>query len=201
MSVIKKFLCYIVLLILISGCVNIKSKYIPPKIYTIQQQPINNSIQTKIDKSIFVKQFNVGAEFETNKIVVFNGNNLHYYNYHLWALPFDELLTNYVINRFNIYNTFTRGVFSSIFSATPNYILECKINTFKISNSENSIEVVLTMYLYKYSSENKDYQMFFSNNYSKKENVINFSLDEVSIILENIMSEITDNILKDIIGI
>jgi ABC-type uncharacterized transport system auxiliary subunit len=202
-TIIKKSFFCVLILILINGCVNIKSKYITPTIYTIKQLPANNTIKTKIDKSIFIKQFNIGAELTTNKIVVFDGNNLQYYNYHLWALPIDELLTDYTFNRFNNYNVFEKGVVKSIFTITPDYILESNVNSFKIvnSNTENNVEIVLTAYLYRYSSETKDYQLCFTNKYSKKEESNTLLLDGIIIIIENIVSEITDNILKDIIDV
>jgi len=187
---------------LISGCVNIKSKYIQPNIYTIQHHPLNDVIKIKIDKSIFIKEFDVGGELATNKIVVYDRNNLYYHNYHLWVLPLDELLTNYISNRFTSYNSFAKGVWTSIFSTSPDYILECKINALQITNSneENSVEIILTAYLHKYSTDSKDYQICFSNNYSKKENSNDFKLEKMIMIVGNIMSEIIDNILKDIIA-
>lgn len=196
----KNLFIYAIIIVLISGCVNIKSKYVPLNFYTIQQAPLNNSINTKIDKSIFIKQFDVDEELQTSRIAVSDGYNLIYYNYHLWALPLDELLTNYTINRFSEYNIFTKPVNKSIFIASPDYILECKTNTFKItkSNSENSVNIILTANLYKYNSDTKDYQICFTNNYSKKEKINNFTLELMIANVENIISEITDNMLKDI---
>ena len=197
----KKYFVYIFTFFLITGCVNIKSKYVSPKIYTIQQAPLNNSIKTKISKSIFIKQFNVGTELETNKIAISDGNKLQYYNYHQWALPLDELLTNYTIDRFSNYSVFEKGVINSIFTISPDYILECNINSFKINpNADNNIEIILTANLYKYTVNSKDYQVYFSNVYSKKESSDD-TLEKMITIIENIISEITDNVLKDIINI
>ena len=200
-NIIKTSFIFFIFLVLISGCINIKSKYTPPKIYSIQQSPLTNSLKTKIQKNIFVKQFNINAELETNRIVISDGNNLQYFNYHLWALPLDELLTNYIVDRFSNYNVFEKGIVKTIFNTNPDYVLEGNINSFKItkSNIENNVEVTITIYLYKYSSESKDYQLCFSNNYSKTEKTNSNPLEKLVINLDNIISEITDNILQDII--
>jgi len=200
-GIIKILLLCIIIIIIFSNCVNIKSKYTTPKFYTIQQAPLNNSIKTKIDKNIFIKQFSISGELETNRIITFDGNKLQYHNYHLWALSLDELLTEYTYNRFSSYNIFTKGVVTSIFSLSPDYILECKTNTFNIANSnqENSVDIVLTVHLYKYDKEIMDYQICYYNKYSKKDTITTFSLEKMTVIIGNIMSEIVDNILQDII--
>ncbi len=193
---------YILLIIIYTGCVNIKSKYVQPDIYTFIGCPLSTHITSKIDKNIFIKQFNIGAELQTTKIVVYDGPKLQYYNYHQWALPLDELLTEYTMRRINNYNIFSKGLVS-IFNAVPDYILECDVNTFRInkSDTENSIEISTIINLYKFSTQTKDYQIFFSNTYTMNEKLGRFSLELAVTNLEAIICKMIDNALIDIIKI
>ena len=184
-----------------SGCVNIKSKYVSPNIYTFIDRPLNTSITSKIDKGIFIKEFNINGELQTTKIAVYDNVNLQYYNYHQWALPLDDLLTEYATKRINNYNVFSKGLVS-VFTTIPDYILECNVNTFRINKSdkENSVEISIFIHLNKYSSQTKDYKIFFSNTYTVNEMLDCFSLSLAVTNLETIICKIIDNILIDIIN-
>jgi hypothetical protein len=70
---------------ILTNCINLKSNYIQPKYYKLIQQPINNTevASLRIDKNIFIKEFDVSAELETSKIaIVEDEKNVKYYNYH-----------------------------------------------------------------------------------------------------------------------
>jgi ABC-type uncharacterized transport system auxiliary subunit len=202
---IKKNIIALIAICLISGCVDIKSKYIATNIYTIPQQPTNTALfaEKSVNKNIYIKQFTIGDELATSKIVVMEGNKLHYYNYNQWALPLDELLVDFTIYRFSSYNVFGKGIVSSMFSASPDYILDCKINKCDIVNQDKQsyLDINISASLLIYNNTSKDYQVHFSNNYTKKEIIGNFTLEKASIHLGKIMSDITDNILLDIVNV
>ncbi|MCL2040173.1 MAG: ABC-type transport auxiliary lipoprotein family protein [Bacteroidetes bacterium] len=188
------------IIVICSDCVNIKSKYVPPSIYTFKGLPLNTSITSKADKNIFIKQFEVAGELQTTKIAVYDDIKLQYYNYHQWALQLDELLTEYAVKRISNYSVFSKGIVS-IFGTIPDYILEFNVNNFRINKSdkENSVEVSVLVNLHKYSSEIKDYKVFFSNTYTMNEQLVRFSLEEAITNLEAIICKIIDDALIDII--
>ena len=188
------------IIVICSDCVNIKSKYLPPSIYTFKGLPLNTSITSKADKNIFIKQFEVAGELQTTKIAVYDDIKLQYYNYHQWALQLDELLTEYAVKRISNYSVFSKGIVS-IFGTIPDYILEFNVNNFRINKSdkENSVEVSVLVNLHKYSSEIKDYKVFFSNTYTMNEQLVRFSLEEAITNLEAIICKIIDDALIDII--
>lgn len=198
--------CISVVLLLFSGCVNIKSEYPDITYYKLTQTPIHTTEAASfiVNKNIYIKPFAINSSLETSKIVVSEDDfTVKRYNYHLWAAPLNELLTDFTITRINRYGIFKKGVSTSIYSTTNDFILECNILNCEINNSSkhnrhNNVELVISATLLAADKSKLSYSPVFSKTYTKslarKDNSIETAVDALSVLI----SEINDAILMDV---
>jgi ABC-type uncharacterized transport system auxiliary subunit len=190
---------------LTTSCLNIKSKYPKLEYYKLVQTPTNSEVSAiKIEKNIFIKQFEISSDLATSKIVVSEDEkNIKIYNYHQWVVPLNELLSEYTITRLGNYGAFMKGIATSIYSSNPDIVLECKVLNCTINNSitsdkPNKVELSIAATLLTSDKQTLSYNPVFSKTYSKslvrKDNSLESAVNALSILI----SEIDDEILIDI---
>lgn len=177
-----------------------------PQYYILPQQPLDLSAVsfTPADVSIFVKEFDIGSDLETAKIAIFeDGINIKYYNYHQWTGTLNEVLTDYSITRMSKYGLFGKGIAKSIYTVSPDFILECKvldcaINQYTGAELSNNVEISIEMTLMAVDKINLTYVPVFVKTYNKTQAYSDDSLQSAIKTLSVSLSNILDLCMIDI---
>jgi ABC-type uncharacterized transport system auxiliary subunit len=164
----------------------------------------NESASIVIDESIYIKPFGINSDLETEKIVVSEDLwTVKRYNYHQWVAPLNDILREFTVTRFSKYGTFKKGILSSLYSSTPDLVLECKVLNCIINNSSNvdrpnNVELSIAVTLLKSDKENFSYLPIFSKTYTQSMARKDNSLETAVDVLSKLISAIDDAIIVDI---
>ncbi|MDR0926816.1 MAG: ABC-type transport auxiliary lipoprotein family protein [Ignavibacteria bacterium] len=198
------FIALILIVVSITGCISIKSKYPESTYYKLTQvKPANPDVaMLSTDNSIFIRDFEINSDIQTSKIVVSEDvNTIKRYNYHQWTAPLNDVITEFTMTRISNYGTFKKGVATSIYTSNPDYVLECNILTCNINNhpnNVNNVEVSISAILQKSDHSTIQYVPVFSKTYTKIINRNDNSIESAVVALSNAISQIDDEILIDI---
>ncbi len=195
---------------IIFGCVNVnvKSKYPNISYYNLTQEatPVSKQLGTRsIDKNIFIKNFTIASEMDTEKIIIIeNDTSQIRCNYNQWTAPMDELLMDFVINRANRYEIFKKGIYRSAATANFDMVLECHVISYNIhnysenSNKQNYVELTFTVNLFSSEKTETGFVPIMSKTYSQKITRADNSINSAVAGLSKLTSEMVDEMIDDI---
>lgn len=165
-------------LVAISSCVNIdiKSDYPEIKYYNLSQE---NSILKNIDTinaALLVRFFTSEDMLESTRLHgKWEDGRIQLYYYHRWISESPALITDFVIERFNKYNIFSKGTFNSSSMVLGDYVLEGNILEMMAYNNKdeklgsNYIALSIQITLIKRPPFSVEKNVVFSKVYSAKE--------------------------------
>lgn len=129
-----------IVLLILSGCINIRTEYPTINYYRLNQEPLNISNLEKVSGALLIRHFSSSIDLETERLLaVWNDNRLQRYYYHRWNADCSALVTDYILERYNKLDAFTNGVVKESSFIIPDYILEGQIVEFLAYNHRNNL--------------------------------------------------------------
>ncbi|MBK9247149.1 MAG: membrane integrity-associated transporter subunit PqiC [Ignavibacteria bacterium] len=190
---------------LLASCISLKTEYQKTSYYRLTQQPTVIKKIEPLPGTLLIRSVNVDGEFDTDKLMQMNGENeLQPYNYHRWASDLSELATNFIVNRFSEYHTFTGGVVSTASVSTPTYILESRISELVARNSEslsrdsNTVHLTMTVSLLRFNLQKADKALVFQKSYSISKTRSTNAVTTIPPAVSIAFSSLCDELLVDI---
>lgn len=200
---------YLVIILFLASCINLKSPYPDIKYYRLTTEPLMLQNLDTLPVSVQMRNFTINDEFNTDHIIATNlqTRQVQVYYYHRWISKFDDLITGYVLSRVNSYGVFAGGFLSSSSINDPDYILEGRITNFQANNSDkknapdaNWVEVSINCSFYKRSKDIAGLALLFNKNYTQRINRINNYVETIPQATSRAVALISDMILVDMIN-
>ena len=203
-TIMKKLLVFCFCCTLAS-CISLKTEYQKTSYYRLTQQPTMIKNIEPLTGTLLIRPVNVDGEFDTDKLMQMNGENeLQPYNYHRWASDISELATNFIVNWFSDYHTFTGGVVSTASISTPTYIMESRISEIVARNSEslsrdsNTVHLTMTVSLLRFNMQKADKALVFQKSYSITKTRSSNAVTTIPPAVSVAFSTLCDELLVDI---
>lgn len=202
----RKILLLLFIVIAINSCINIKSEYPQIKYYSLKQEPIQISSGAGLDIALQIRHLTISDEFNTDQIIAHIGSNrIKAYYYNRWASNFNDLLSDFITNRFSTAGLFKKGAFKSSSITLPDYIIEGRIVSIDAFNAEDKpgeswAELVMSMNLLERSPEQVGLKQIFNKTYTQRIMRLNANVESIPEALSKAASIISDMIMVDIIN-
>lgn len=203
---IKRTVIILTLIMLLSACINLRSPFESVSYYYLSQQPLDSTLTDKLNAALLVRGISVSNEFYSEKLLAFEEGQLKRYHYHRWVADFQEMISDYFINRFNFYQVFSGGAVTYTSAVTPEYILEGHISEMLAFNYEdsnegrNSIRISARFMLLKRIPQKAEPEVIFNKLYNERVQRINIEAATIAPAYSIAFSNIADDVLKDIIN-
>ncbi len=194
----------LILIVLISGCVNIRENYPNVEYYNLKQ--INQNILNlpKINNTILLRKVVVNQSFDTPNIIINNdGAKVRKLFYHRWISDISTISTDFLNTRLNESGVLLKGLIRPASSILPDYIIEpslidmtaYKTDTGKVHN--NYVSLGLKVDVNKRMPDNK-LEMIFSKLYHQKLSVTRKEISYIPEAYSILFSNIADSLISDL---
>ena len=128
-------------ILLINGCVNIKSDYPEIKYYRFSQEPPSNIGQKELPVAVQFRDFSISSQINPFRLMVMEGQNeVSMYYYFRWADDCSDMAKDFMIERFSNYNVFKGGVLTPENIIMPDYFVEGMVTDMMAYNTEDEDE-------------------------------------------------------------
>lgn len=194
-------------LILISGCINLKSVYPEIQYYRLSQEAgiLQNLNTGTIKGNLQIRNFTIGAELETEHLLALvDENKLQVYQYHRWISDINDLITDFFVTRWNSYNFFSGAVLKSSTMIIPDYILEGHVLDMFAHNNKDNVKdgnfvyISLRVTLLKRIPLSTDRNIVINKVYTNKTLRESSSVNTLAPTYSKCISEIADKMLYEI---
>lgn len=140
--IMKKYLPLAIVLAMASqACINFRTEYPKIKYYSLQQLPFTFRSIASLDVLIAFKDFRVPAELETNSLITkWKDGNLQKYYYFRWSSDYSEMISDFLITRFNLSGGFSKPVVYASSMVIPDYYLDCQVIDFSAYSDDEDTE-------------------------------------------------------------
>ncbi len=133
----------ILLLVILSlnGCFSIKSSYPEIEYYKFTQEKSSLNNFGKMEGLLEVRDFKASADIQApNLVAIWDNQKVQLYYYHRWLTDVWLMVSDFLINRYNNYQAFSKGVIKSSIYSRPDYVLEGQILELYAFNSSDEDE-------------------------------------------------------------
>ncbi len=199
-----KYIFFILIILLLNSCINLKDEYPDIKYYNLAQIKEKDIDIYKSDALLYVRNVDIGSAVYGSQIMVnWDGKRLQKYFYHRWAEDFDLIANDFITQRFQNSGVFQLGVSKTIGSALPDFILDVFINDLYIESRRNSDEISsvnleITVSLLKRNSADKDNDVLFNKTYKNRTVRPDNRIENVAETVSIGFSKLTDQIIVDV---
>ncbi len=168
----KKYWLYS--LILLMGCLSIRTPYVPVNYYYLNQEPFSFRNIAELETYIAYKEFTVPEELFDNRFMIwFDDGTVQKFSYHRFNADYSEIINSFIFIRLNQSKAFKFGVNQLNSSIVPNYIIEGSILEFKSyaekeDKKKNWVQVSILVNLVKYKPLTTKKEIVFSKTYAQK---------------------------------
>lgn len=130
----------IVLVVALQTCINFRTEYPEIKYYSLQQLPFTFRNIASLDVLIAFKDFRVPSELETNSLIAkWKDGRVQKYYYFRWSSDYLEMISDFIITRFNTSGGFSKPVVYASSMVIPDYYFDCQVIDFSAySNDEDA---------------------------------------------------------------
>ena len=137
-------------LIIVAGCVSIRTEYPDISYYRLSEQPLQPALlEYRIPAGLWIRPFSVDAEFATERFILIRSDGIvQRLFYHRWVADPANLVTDAIAHRLIRYATFTKGIFRERTLARPRYRLEGRILEFAAAVDEDNDRYVGRLKIY-----------------------------------------------------
>lgn len=190
-----------------TSCINLREEY--PEIHYYRLNQTDGKIQNigtgTIEGTLQIRDFSVSDEIDTdNFLAVSGGTSIQKYFYHRWISNCSELVTNFILTRYNNLGVFTKGAVKPGSMILPDYILEGQVIDMMAHNNEgeekniNYVYISLRISLLKKVPLNTDKAIILNKIFTVKSPRINNSVESIATAFSNAVSQISDQMLLEI---
>jgi ABC-type uncharacterized transport system auxiliary subunit len=203
-----KIISLLCVLIALNGCFSLKSDYPSISFYRLQQDSLKSFNASPVKAVILVRDFKINKEFETEELIATSADTkVERYYYHRWVSDCPGLITDFVVNRFNMSGIFVSGVAKSPTIILPDYYIEGSIMDMMAHNSDsddpgkNYVTVSIKINLIKNQPDKASEYILLNKIYSSRINRKDDRAENIAVAFSHAVSEISDNILKDVVSV
>jgi ABC-type uncharacterized transport system auxiliary subunit len=207
-NIAKEPFVFIMMLLIVNGCISLKSEYPAINYYQLTQRDLTTKeIEDKLDGVLLIRDFQSNRQYSGDQLfVVSNDNELEYYYYHRWAGNITEMITDFTFTRLLQYNFFNGGVIRSSTILSPDYYLEGNIIEMAVYNRKSegdsslvsmTINFILSRRISQYSAQLVALNKLYSSRVSLPSNNVRDFAGAYSMAL----SRLCDSLFKDIYSI
>jgi len=203
----KKYLLLIAVIPLLSGCFSLRVDYPEINYYRLEQQPskLEDVGISTIKGSLLIRNFTASDEINTDHfLAVWDNGRVQKYYYHRWIANIAELVTDFIVTRFNNLRVFSDGAIKSGSMIKPDYILEGSLLEMYAHNSKddekqnNYVYISMRVSLLKKVPLSVDKKILLNKVFTIKQKRKNKSVDNIANAFSKAMTKITDKTLLDI---
>ncbi len=201
----KRIIIFLFILLLLYGCISIKSDYPEINLYRLKQEPIPDNKPGKLEGTLQVRDFSSAEQLYTNNIIaIWDGERIQHYFYHRWVSAPAELVKDFLIQRLSDENIFEGGVVKPRSLIIPDYILEGNLldmiahNTKDKEPDTNYVTVSLCINLIKREPLTTTKNILLNKVYNISVPRHDNEVKSIPPAFSTAMSQIADNIITDI---
>ncbi|MFP4527404.1 MAG: ABC-type transport auxiliary lipoprotein family protein [Candidatus Kapaibacterium sp.] len=201
----KKTSIFILLLVITTGCINVRTEYPAISYYELQKQPISLEKIDTVPGALQIRQFDVVSEFDTDAILARLGpTEVERYNYHRWITDLSSMVTDYILSRYSRAGAFTNGIIGATSMIVPDYILEGQVLEMIAVNSEseergaNRVVFILKANLIKRRSMEVERDILLSETYNIEIPRRNNAVATIAPAFSKAIAQASDRLLVDI---
>ena len=112
------------IIIVFSSCINIKDEYPQVEYYQLKQEQSRVNRFESIEGLLLVRDFGINDEVDSEHIIAnWDNGQVQRYFYHRWISNCSAMYTDFIVNRFNFNNSFSKGVVKSNSMMPPNFTI------------------------------------------------------------------------------
>ncbi len=196
------FLC----LLLFGSCISLREEY--PEIHYYRLTQIEDEMQNigsgSIEGTLQIRNFSVSDAVDTDHFLgVWDDSRVQVYYYHRWIALASDLVTDFIITRYNDLRVFTGGVVKPSSILVPDYILEGQLidmvahNT-KDSKKTNFVYISLRVSLVKKIPMSIDKSILINKVFTLRHPRKDNSVESIAPAFSQAVSQICDQILLEI---
>lgn len=193
------------ILIVLTGCINLKDEYPEITYYTLKQEPNTLQFGDTLNYCLQIRDFTISDAYSSEHIFAnLDKGIVDRYYYHRWQTDFNDMATDFLTLRFNTVNLFRLGVVSSGSLAMPDYILEGQILEIfaKTSDSKetgaNYVNLIIKINLLERTTTTADLPIALTKVYEQKIQRQSNSIASIPEAYGKALSFIADRMLADI---
>ncbi|MFP4368282.1 MAG: ABC-type transport auxiliary lipoprotein family protein [Bacteroidota bacterium] len=134
-----KRIYFLLLTVLISGCIDFRSEYPEIDYYKLTQAPYSIKDIQELDGTLQIRPFSVSSEYNTSLLLAkWNDTRVERYYYHRWITSPAEMVTDFFVQRFSEIKAFKGGILKPTTLMIPDYVLEGQVLEMAAVNSEGN---------------------------------------------------------------
>jgi ABC-type uncharacterized transport system auxiliary subunit len=200
----NKIFTILILIFVLSGCVNIREPYPVVEYYILKQDKTMLKDLPKSKHSVMLRRVVVNESFDTPHLLInHEGSKVQKLFYHRWIADISTISTDFVITRLNESGLLSKGVIRSSSVATPEYIIEpqlidmtaFKSDTGDVNNNYVSIEIKVDIVK---RMPNNNLDVVFSKLYQQKYIMNKTEISYIPDAYSKVFSIAVDNLIADL---
>jgi ABC-type uncharacterized transport system auxiliary subunit len=190
-----------------AGCISLRTEYPEVNYYRLTQieDKSQNIGMNSVKGTLQIRNFAASDAVDTDNFLgVWDDNKVQVYYYHRWIVNAADLLTDFIITRYNNLRVFEGGVVKSSSIIMPDYILEGQLidmvahNSNK-SNSPNYVYISLRVSLIKKQPMSTEKALLVNKVFTVKSPRKNNSVETIAPAFSEAVSQIADQMLLEIL--
>ncbi|MFH1049958.1 MAG: hypothetical protein V1779_03395 [bacterium] len=196
------FLC----LLSLTACFSLREEY--PEVHYYRLNQIKSSGQIngsdKVEGTVQIRSFTGSDANNTDRLLgMWDDNRVQVYYYHRWITNASDLITDFIVERYNELGIFTGGVVKPGSILAADYILEGQLldmvayNT-NDSKQSNYVYISLRVSLIKNEALSTDKKILINKVFSVKQARKNNSAETIAGAFSVALSQISDELLMEI---
>ena len=187
------------------GCLSLKSEYPEIKLYKLNQEPAGFKNISTLDGIIQIRTFTSAEDINTDHfLAMWDGTRIQNYFYYRWVTTASDLVTDFVISRFNTFKVFKGGAIKTQTMLVPDYIMEGHIidmiahNSTKTDDGANTVSVSVQINILKREPLKADKKIILTKVYSANATRATNEASNIAPAFSKAVSQLSDNIITDI---
>jgi ABC-type uncharacterized transport system auxiliary subunit len=200
----KCLLLAIVLVVALQACINFRTEYPKIQYYSLEQLPFTFRSIASLNVLIAFKDFRVPAELETNSLMTkWKDGRVQKYYYFRWSSDYSEMISDFLVKRFNLSGGFSKPVVYASSMVIPDYYLDCQVIDFSAYSDDedakgNFVQVSLHISLEQRLPMSVGNNIVLSRLYTQKIERGNKFAESIPPAFSKALSLIVDKIILDV---
>jgi ABC-type uncharacterized transport system auxiliary subunit len=191
---------------LLTQCFNLREEYPEIHYYKLSQEKgmFQDMGIGKIDGTLQIRDFSVSDEIDTDHfLAIWDETKVQRYYYHRWIANCGDLVTNFLMTRYNALRVFSGGAVSPGSMIVPDYILEGQLIDMIAHNSKddkksNYVYISMRISLLKKQYLSTDKTILLNKVFTVKSPRESSSVKTIAPAFSSAMSQIADQMLIEI---
>ncbi len=194
-------------ILLINGCVDLKSDYPEIRYYRFSQEELSNIKHEQLPVAVQFRNFSLSSQINPFRLMAMEGQNeVSMYYYFRWANDCSDMAKDFMIERFSNYDIFKGGVLTPENIIMPDYFVEGMVTDMMAYNTEDEdvekpyvniqLKISLAVRDIKLSNDNVLFTKVYKSKIFRETN----KAESIAPSFSKALNEISDELLIDIIN-